>query len=570
MTQAEIVFDERPSDAEDALLVPARMLNEWTYCPRLAVLEWVHGEWAENADTTQGRRAHLKADTGPGPALPDAGNVDEERSMTTRRVLLGSKRLGLTAKIDILELGGGAVVPVEIKKGKRPHVEEDVRLPERVQVCAQALLLREAGYRCDEGAVWFAGSRERVRVRLTDELVATTTEGIAGLLAAVDEGRLPEPLVDSPKCTRCSLRPICLPDELNLLRGDVDDIAATPPPPVTPALPLYVQTPGAWVGKEGDVLRIGKRSEILAEIALDEVSELVLAGPVGLSTPAVHELLRRDIPVAWMTTGFWYLGSTGAQGVRSSTVREAQYAAALDPERRLEFSRALVAAKIRNQRTILRRGWRGDDAERKGVLDKLARIVKRAEAAPAVDILRGYEGEAAALYFRALPDTFTEAVAELPDFAFDRRNRRPPADPVNACLSFAYALLTRTLSAALATVGLDPWKGLYHVDRPGRPSLALDMIEPYRPIIADSAMLLALNNGELAPHNFVHGAGGCNLTDAGRKVLLSAYERRLDQETTHPVFGYKVSMRRMLHVQSRLLARHLLGEIAEYPHYVPR
>lgn len=570
MTQAEIVFDERPADAEDALLVPARMLNEWIYCPRLAVLEWVHGEWAENADTTQGRRAHLKADTGYAPVLPDSGVLDEEQSLKTRRLLLGSKKLGLTAKLDVLEVDGGAVVPVEIKKGKRPYVEERVRLPERVQVCAQALLLRDAGYRCDEGAVWFAGSRERVRVQLTDDLIATTTDGITGLLDAVDNSRLPEPLVDSPKCTRCSLRPICMPDELNLLRGDTTGIAATPPPPVKPALPLYVQTPGARIGKEAETLRIEMDRKVLCEIALDEVSELVLAGPVSLSTPAMHELLRRDIPVACMTTGFWFLGTTGTQGPRSSTVRCAQYAAADDPERRAAFARTLVAAKIRNQRTILRRGWRGADEDRAAVLDKLARIVKHAEAATTVDVLRGYEGEAAALYFRALPNLFTDAVAALPDFAFDRRNRRPPADPVNACLSFAYALLTRTLSASLSTVRLDPWKGLYHVERPGRPSLALDMIEPYRPILADSAVLLALNNGELAQHHFVFGGGGCNLTDAGRKVMLSAYERRLDQEATHPVFGYKVSMRRMLHVQSRLLARHLLGEIAEYPHYVPR
>ena len=362
-----------------------------------------------------------------------------------------------------------------------------------------------------------------------------------------------------------------MPDELNLLRGDMTGIAATPPPPVKPALPLYVQTPGARIGKEAETLRIEMDRKVLCEIALDEVSELVLAGPVSLSTPAMHELLRRDIPVACMTTGFWFLGTTGTQGPRSSTVRARSTRRRTTRSEELRFARERSSPRrsATSARSSVAGGAVGDD-ERKTVLEKLARIVKHAEAAPAIDILRGYEGEAAALYFRALTNTFAEAVAELPDFSFDRRNRRPPADPVNACLSFAYALLTRTLSASLATVGLDPWKGLYHVDRPGRPSLALDMMEPYRPIIADSATLLALNNGELAPRNFVHGAGGCNLNDAGRKVLLSAYERRLDQETTHPVFGYKVSMRRMLHVQSRLLARHLLGEIAEYPHYVPR
>lgn len=184
--------------------------------------------------------------------------------------------------------------------------------------------------------------------------------------------------------------------------------------------------------------------------------------------------------------------------------------------------------------------------------------------------LLGLEGEAAALYFRALPRLFTEKVADLPAFQFVSRNRRPPADPVNACLSLAYAVLTRTFSAALATVGLDPWKGLYHVERPGRPALALDLIEPFRPLLADSAVLMALNNGELGPTDFLFAAGGCNLKPAARRTLISAYERRLDQETTHPVFGYQVSMRRLIHVQARLLARFLLGEIPAYPHYIPR
>ncbi|WP_261969373.1 CRISPR-associated endonuclease Cas1 [Prosthecodimorpha staleyi] len=191
----------------------------------------------------------------------------------------------------------------------------------------------------------------------------------------------------------------------------------------------------------------------------------------------------------------------------------------------------------------------------------------RAESAAA---LLGHEGEAAALYFRALPQLFTAAVAVLPAFAFDRRNRRPPADPVNACLSLAYALLTRTFASALSIAGLDPWKGVYHVERPGRPALVLDLIEPFRPLLADSAVLMALNNGELGPDDFVFAAGGCNLKPKARRALVQAYERRLDQETTHPVFGYQIAMRRLIQVQARLFAKFVAGEIPRYPHYVPR
>jgi len=557
-----------PPAAADELLVPARMVNEWVYCPRLAVLEWGRGEWAENADTAAGRRAHRAADAGRAPALPAPEDLGPDASLKTRRLHLASEALGLAAAIDVLEAEDGRVTPVDIKTGKRPHVAEGAYLPERVQICVQALLLREAGYVCDEGALWFAGSRERVRVPLTDDLVETARRAAAELRLAVAANRLPPPLDHSPKCVRCSLQPICLPDEVGWFRKGA--IPRSPPPAASPALPLYVQTPGARVGKSGETLTVQIEGETKQEAPFDEVSELVLAGPVSLTTPALHELLRRDTPVAWMSTGFWFLGSTGGGGPKSAHARIAQYAAAADPLRRLAFARALVAAKVKNQRTMLRRNWRGDDAARAAPLDRLRLLARAAETAADAPRLLGVEGEAAAIYFRALPNCFAEPVAALPAFAFENRNRRPPADPVNACLSLAYALLSRTSAAALSIVGLDPWRGLYHVERPGRPALALDFMEPYRPVVADSAVLMALNNGELSPDDFVRSAGGCNLKPPARRRLISAYERRLDQETTHPVFGYQVSMRRLLHVQARLLARWLEGEISDYPHYVPR
>lgn len=557
-----------PAIADDEMLVPARMVNEWVYCPRLAVLEWGRGEWAGNADTAAGRRAHKATDTGPAPALPAAEALGDADTLKTRRLLLSSERLGLTAELDVIEAGDGRVVPVDIKTGKRPHVAEGAHLPERVQVCVQALLLREAGYSVEEGALWFADSRERVKVELSDDLVATTLRAASELRLTVAAGRLPPPLDYSSKCVRCSLLPICLPDELNWFRQGT--IPRTPPPAATPALPLYVQKPGARIGKKDFTLVIQAEGEDDRTVALDEISELVLAGPVSLSTPAVHELLRRDVPVAWMSSGFWYLGSTGVQGPRSSAARAAQYAFCADPARRLDFARELVAAKIRNSRTMLRRNWRGPEPERGPVLDRLALLADRAPRIDNPQGLLGIEGEAAALYFRALPHLFTEAVAALPAFAFDRRNRRPPADPVNACLSLAYALLTRTFASALSIAGLDPWKGVYHVERPGRPALALDLIEPFRPLLADSAVLMALNNGELAPADFVFAAGGCNLKPKSRRALIEAYERRLDQETTHPVFGYQVSMRRLIQVQARLFARFVGGELPKYPHYLPR
>ena len=502
------------------------------------------------------------------PALPGPEPVEKGAALKTRRLLLASEALGVTAEIDILEVEDGACTPVDVKAGRRPHVAEGAYLPERVQLCVQGLLLREAGYRSDDGAIWYAASRERVRVVFDEALVAETLRAASDLRLAARARRIPPPLQNSPKCPRCSLLPICLPDEVNWFRRG--QVPRTLPPPARPALPLYVQTPGARVTKRAETLVVQVEGEDDRVVPLDEVSDLALAGPVSLTTPAIHELLHRDIPVVWMSSGFWFLGSTGREGPRSAAARTAQYGAAADPVRRLAFARSLVGAKVRNQRTILRRNWRGDAAAREAVMDRLAHLARKAEAAADMPSLLGIEGEAASLYFRAVPALFSEAVAALPAFSFENRNRRPPLDPVNACLSLAYALLTRTMSMALVSVGLDPWKGLYHVERPGRPSLALDLMEPFRPILADSAVLTALNNGELAPDDFVGSAAGCNLTPAARRRLIAAYERRLDQPTTHPTFGYRVEMRRLVLVQARLLARHLMGDVALYPHYVPR
>jgi CRISPR-associated protein Cas1 len=280
-----------PPAAADEMLVPARMVNEWVYCPRLAVLEWGHGEWAGNADTSAGRRSHRATEDGPAPALPSPEKLDPDRELKTRRLLLASEKLGLTAQIDVLETQDGEVIPVDLKAGKRPHMAEGAYLPERVQICVQGLLLRDAGYRCSEGALFFVASRERVRVAFDEELVASSLRAASELRLTIASGRLPPPLDHSPKCPRCSLLPVCLPDEVNWFKSAA--IPRTPPPAASPALPLYVQKPGARITKKDFTLVVQSEGEADQTISLDEISELVLAGPVSLTTPAVHELLRR-------------------------------------------------------------------------------------------------------------------------------------------------------------------------------------------------------------------------------------------------------------------------------------
>ncbi len=564
----------RPAPDPDVPLVPARMINAWVYCPRLAYLEWVEGNWAESGDTAEGRRVHARADAG-GPALAPPDALDDA-APKARSVLLSSERLGMIARIDVVEADDGMVTPVDFKKGKRPHTALGAYDPERVQVCAQALILEDNGYRVSEGALWYVASRERVRIELTPELRELTIRAANELRQAAAEGKRPPPLENSPKCVRCSLAGICLPDETTFFSR------ANAPRPLNPsadtALPLYVSTPGARVRKSGEALVIeiddaegdkGRRAKTRTEVPLIDVSELALFGPVSLTTPTLHELLSREIPVSWFSSGGWLMGHTIGTGRRNAAVKAVQFRAAFDSGRCLDLARGIVVAKVRNQRTMLRRNWRSDRGSdgKTAALERLSRIADRAAKADSMAVLLGLEGDAAAIYFRHFEKMLTRAA---PEFQFTKRTRRPPCDPVNALLSMSYALLTRTLLATLQAVGFDPYQGFYHQPRHGRPALALDMMEPYRPIVADSTVLQVINNGEVQADDFVHNGPACALKPAGRKALIAAYERRLAQETTHPLFGYQVSMRRLIEVQMRLLARHLDGELPEYPHYTPR
>ncbi len=570
MTSRPDATPEAQGSRTDLPPIPVRMINEWTYCPRLAYLEWVDGEWADSADTEDGRRVHARVDRSKG-RLPDPSAADSAAPpFRTRAVTLSSDRLGIVAKMDVIEGSEGRVTPVDFKRGKRPHIERGAYEPERVQVCAQALILEAHGYSVDEGALWFAGSRERVRVELDEELRRTTMAAITGLREAALRRERPAPLEDSPKCPRCSLAGICLPDEVNFFRDPA------PPRPLNPAddsaLPLHVQQPGARIRKQRERLLIEAGDDVHS-VALAEVSEVVLYGPIGITTPTVAALLRRGCPVSWHSIGGWFLGHARGPVRRALDTRVAQFRTADDADASSRIAAGLVAAKIRNQRTMLRRNWKGGEntlRERDRALRRMKRLAERAGRELDPSRLLGMEGEAAALYFGGFRYLFSPEKQLQGAFEFRKRSRRPPADPTNALLSFAYAVATRLFTVALEVAGFDPLLGFYHRPRPGRPSLALDMMEPFRPILCDSTVLMVVNNGEVRGNHFVRSGPGCSMKPAGRRAFIAAWERRLDQETLHPTFGYRISMRRLIAVQCRLLARHLLDEIPEMPHYTPR
>jgi len=523
------------------------MLNEYAYCPRLAYLEWVQGEWADNAETEEGRVVHRRVDQPEG----------SRATIHQRSIELSSFRLGAIAIIDVVESRGGRVRPVDYKRGKRPPGGRPYE-PERVQLCIQGLLLREAGFECNEGVLYFAGSRNRVRVRFTAALISRTESLLREMRARFAKEGIPPPLEDSPKCPRCSLVGICMPEEVRfLLRGRkprklfADDPAR---------FPLFVQQPGSRVSLDHGRLKISSR-EHKGAARLEEVSELVLMSGSAATAPAIHECCERGIPILHMSGTGWLYGITRGLPHKNIELRRRQFAAAGDPGRSLEVARALIAAKIANARVLLRRNG---EAGRE-VLSRLKTYRRLALAAGTAEELLGIEGSAARLYFSSFRTMFKGEPGSAPAFELNDRTKRPPKDPVNALLSFAYSLLTKDWLTTLYAVGFDPLLGFYHRPRYGKPALALDLMEPFRPVIADSAVIGVINNGEIRASDFFDREGSVLLKPPARKRLVGAYERRLATEIRHPLFGYRASYRRIFEIQARLLGRFLLGEIPDYP-----
>ncbi len=569
-------------EPERTLIVPARMVNEVLYCERLLYLEWVQGEFADNAHTVEGRAVHRRADKPggrlPPPALgtPDEATSEEQEEAppyVARSVWLTSERLGLTAKIDVVEgKDGGSVVPIEYKRGTAPDVPEGAYLPERAQLCAHALLLREHGYACEEGALYFAKNRRRVPIVIDEALETTTLTAIARARELQAAEQIPPPLVDSPKCNGCSLVGICLPDEVNLLtRRETHPAEADAEPrpirrlhpPRDDRIPVYVQEHGARVGLDGEVLSIRSAKGEITEARIPGTSQVCLVGNVQISTQAMRALFERDIPVAYFSTGGYFVGRAAAHDTNNVELRIAQYRAADDPVLCLRLANAWTASKIRNCRTLLRRNHGAPDPVVLGELEQLARKAEQAEALPN---LLGIEGTAARYYFGAFGGMLSSNLG----FDLEGRNRRPPRDPINALLSLAYSLLTKDFTFAVASAGLDPLRGFYHQPRFGKPALALDLMEEFRPLLADSTVIGVINQGIVGHDDFQRHPTGVALLPAARRKVILAYQRRLDQLVAHPVFGYRISYRSVLEVQARLLGRVLTGEIPEYPSFRTR
>lgn len=565
----------------------------------------VEGVFAPSADTEQGKGTHRRVHR-PSAAPADAAEQerpsgreateklednesDADRPRSVRSLALTSERLALTATLDLAEINGNIAVPVEYRKGRpcrngcaqgAEAVDELMEQPrllpgpepwptDRVQLGLQVLLLEEAGYTVPEALLYYAAERLRLRVPVDDTL---RHGALAELEAAKRDaaGPRPPPLLNDPRCPRCSLQPICLPDEINQQRltaltapGQPVDEELTPRklwPPRDDGIHVVLQREGLRVGVRGQSVRItDKDGEVVKELPLANIESLAVVGSVQLSTQSLAVFAEQEVPVAFLTGAGRLTAMMDPLGPTSAAVRAAQVRVLDRPEKTLELARAVTVAKIANQRTLLMRNHAGLPTR---VAVDLQDCITAAEHAATIDELRGHEGNAAAIYFRHFAGMFKEGVREIAArFDTNGRQRRPPPDPINAVLSFAYSMLTHECTSACRLASLEPTLAALHATRPGRPAMALDLMEPFRPLIAESVAVSAFNRGELGDGHFLSTSAGCALTDAGRKAFFCVYGRRMDTEVTHPVFEYRMSYRRMVMLHARLIAAWIIGEV---------
>lgn len=336
---------------------------------------------------------------------------------------------------------------------------------------------------------------------------------------------------------------------------------------------LYVTTQNAYLHKEGQSVVVNVEKETRLRVPVHTLDGIVCFGAVSMSPFLMHHCAENNVAVSFLSMYGKFLARIQGPVSGNVLLRREQYRVADNPEAAAGIARHMLIGKIANARTVLRRALR-DHGDQEGVhaLEKsqhrLRQYFRRLENPMPIDELRGNEGEAAASYFAAFPQLIT---AKDEAFVFRGRNRRPPTDPINALLSFTYTLLVHDCRSALEGVGLDPCVGYLHTDRPGRPSLALDLMEEFRAFLADRLVLSLINRKQIQPKDFNDSAGGAvSMTDSARKTLLVTWQKRKLEEITHPYLGEKCKVGLLPHIQAQLLARHLRGDLEAYPPFIAR
>lgn len=525
-------------------------LHALAYCPRLFYLEEVEELYTQDAAVFAGRRLHAE--------------IDKQEDEEWEDLYLESEQLGLRGRVDALRTRDRALIPYEHKRG-RCHRDTN-RQPQawesdRLQILAYACLIEFAlETTVREGRIRYHADNVLVRVPVDDEGREAVRAAVAQARELLVSTQRPPVTENERLCTRCSLSPVCLPEEARLSHNQEWQPMRLFPKDDEREI-LHVLEAGTSVGRTGEQLKLVRRGQPVETVSIQQVSQLVLHSFSQISTQALHLCASRDIGVHFISGGGRYVGSVDRrQGSIQRRIR--QYGAFVDSDRCLQLARKLVACRGNGQRKLLMRGKRNLSevpASLERGIRQMKTLLRQAERVDSIESLLGLEGNLAAIYFQNLAHLISSKVP--PELHFRDRNRRPPKDRFNALLSFGYALLLKDVNNAILTVGLEPALGFYHQPRSQAPPLALDLMEIFRVPLVDMVVLGSVNRCQWdCQVDFEVRGQQVWLSEPGRRKFVSLYEQRKAETWKHPVTKYSLTYRRLLELEVRLLEKEWMDE----------
>jgi CRISPR-associated protein Cas1 len=519
--------------------LPISLVAHHVFCPRRAWLE-AAGERTDTYQLSVGELAHRATDD---PASSRGGRH--------RSVDIANLAWGITGRADTVEDRNGSLRIIEYK-ATPVRRKADPTPPMRIQLALQSACLKEMGHTVTEQGVYFTTHHKYVPVRLSDADFDAAHAEVIKTRATLQSSTAPEPLLDDPRCMSCSHVGVCLPEEHAQKPVTRRIHVADPDSQI-----VHLATPGSRAFTRGGRMRVSARGEEIASFPLERIAGLVVHGNIDLSSALIRELMWLGLTVVWCSGTGRVIGWSHTAQTPNGLERVRQHQASA--EGRLALAREFVSAKIANQATLLRRN--GDAPETVSYLRTMQRNALNAQTLNAV---YGFEGEAAARYFASFSTMLRERQGATFRARWPGRAGRGAFDPLNVALNYVYGVIVADTIRAIAACGLDPHAGFLHSSSRNKPALALDLMEEFRAPLGDAVVLTAINNGEISESSFSSALGSCRLRDDGRRALLSAYERRVGTEFTHPVFGYKITWRRAIEVQARMVLGYIDGSQAKY------
>jgi len=525
-------------------LIRVMALHALAYCERLFYLEEVEEIRVADHRVYAGRTVHES----------EVPAQAQRESLT-----LESDTWGIKGKVDYFRYRDGGLVVYEHKRGRSRG--DEAWTSDRLQVIAYAALLAEhSGKPVKEGRVHYHANNKTVRVPIDGKALEDLGAAIARARELSQSVQRPPVTANEKLCAKCSLAPVCLPEEERLLRAAETDEEKHA---VTRLFPedderrvVHVTEEGSRVAKSGEQFVITSPEGEPRRIPGRDVAAIVMHGPVQISSQAIHYAVAHDVSVHWLTAGGQYVAGIAPAGGVQRRLR--QFEGMRDAELALRLAKRLVTAKLLNQLRFLMRARRGKIlpdrfAEAIGAIRAELRAVRAAEDP---ESLRGHEGMASRLYFSLLP-CLLDPKHEL--MSFSGRNRRPPQDPFNASLSFGYSLLYRDVMTAIISVGLDPAFGFFHRPRSAAYPLALDIMELFRTVAWDMPLVASVNRGQWREEHFMRTRNQVWLSSEGRKLAIELFEKRKEEQASHPVLGYSLSYARAMELEVRLLEKEWSG-----------